>query len=255
MLKKRFPNLPPALKIMVSWKMAAMFFLGFMSGFPYYVVKDVLKAWMTDVNVDLATIGLFSAVTMPYTLKFIWSPAMDRYVPPFLGRRRGWILMAQIALIFAIALLGQFDPHLSLQWIAIVALAVSFFGATQDIALDAFRREYLNDRELGFGTGVWMNAWRLGMYVSVGFSFLAADSDVGWDNIHLLLSLMMVVGIATTLMVPEPRVTALPPGSMKSAVLDPFVDFLKRRGIFFILAFILLYKIGDNMAGAMNIPF
>ena len=114
MLKKRFPNLPPALKIMVSWKMAAMFFLGFMSGFPYYVVKDVLKAWMTDVNVDLATIGLFSAVTMPYTLKFIWSPAMDRYVPPFLGRRRGWILMAQIALIFAIALLGQFDHHLSL---------------------------------------------------------------------------------------------------------------------------------------------
>lgn len=240
---------------MLSWKMVVMFFFGFISGFPYYVVKDVLKAWMTDVNVDLATIGLFSAVTMPYTLKFIWSPAMDRFVPPFLGRRRGWILIAQIALIITIALLGQFDPNRSLQWIAIVALAVSFFGATQDIALDAFRREYLTDQELGFGTGVWMNAWRLGMYISVGFSFLAADSNVGWGNIHILLAFMMIIGILTTILVPEPVVNAPPPASIKDAVIEPFVDFLKRRGILFILAFILLYKLGDNMAGAMNIPF
>ncbi|MFO7884969.1 MAG: MFS transporter [Desulfobacteraceae bacterium] len=255
MVKNKSSNLTSTLKIMLSWKMAVMFFFGFISGFPYYVVKDVLKAWMTDANVDLATLGLFSAVTLPYTLKFIWSPAMDRYVPPFLGRRRGWILMAQIALVAAIALMGQFDPGHCLGWIALTALGVSFFGATQDIALDAFRREYLTSQELGFGTGVWMNAWRLGMYISVGFSFLAADADVGWDNIHLLLALMMIIGIVTTLLVKEPFVEEAPPLTLKEAVIEPFADLLSRRGIFFVLAFILLYKIGDNMAGAMNIPF
>ncbi|OQY01471.1 MAG: hypothetical protein B6I26_03850 [Desulfobacteraceae bacterium 4572_130] len=250
-----FKKMPKTIQIMLSWKMIAMFFLGFISGFPYYVIKDVLKAWMTDVNVDLTTIGLFSAVTMPYTLKFIWSPAMDRFVPPFLGRRRGWILITQIFLIITIGLLGQFNPHKSLQWIFIVALSVAFFGASQDIALDAFRREYLTDKELGFGTGVWMNAWRLGMYVSVGFSFLAADSNIGWKNIHILLCSMMAIGILTTLLVSEPVVNASPPSSIKNAIIEPLIDFFKRNGILLILGFILLYKIGDNMAGAMNIPF
>ncbi len=242
-------------KVIFSWRMLAMFAFGIASGFPFYIVKDVLKAWMTDASVDLATIGLFSAVTMPYTLKFIWSPVMDRFVPPFLGRRRGWILMAQLALIGTIALLGQFDPNRSLQWIAVTALCVSFFGASQDIALDAFRREYLSNEELGFGTGVWMNAWRLGMYVSVGVSFLAADADVAWSTIHVLLSLMMVGGIATVLLVPEPRVEEPYPRTLRESVVEPFVEFFERRGALLILAFILLYKIGDNMAGALNIPF
>ena len=243
------------LKVMFSWRMLVMFAFGIASGFPFYIVKDVLKAWMTDAHIDLATIGLFSAVTMPYTLKFIWSPVMDRFVPPFLGRRRGWILMAQVALIGAIALLGQFDPNHALSWIAVVALCVSFFGASQDIALDAFRREYLSTEELGFGTGVWMNAWRLGMYVSVGVSFLAADADVAWSTIHVLLSLMMIGGIVTVLLVPEPKVDAPYPKTLQESVVEPFLEFFKRRGALLILLFILLYKIGDNMAGALNIPF
>jgi len=248
-------GLVETIRVMVSWRMLVMFAFGLVSGFPFYVVKDVLKAWMTDAHVDLSTIGLFSAVTLPYTLKFVWSPAMDRYVPPFLGRRRGWILLAQAALIGAIALLGRFDPRESLHWIAVTALAVSFFGATQDIALDAFRREYLSREELGFGTGVWMNAWRLGMYVSVGVSFLAADAQVDWGTIHALLSLMMAAGIVTVLLVPEPAVEAPYPGTLKESVVEPFLDFFRRRGILYVLLFILLYKIGDNMAGALNIPF
>ena len=242
-------------KVIFSWRMLAMFAFGIASGFPFYIVKDVLKAWMTDANVDLATIGLFSAVTMPYTLKFIWSPVMDRFVPPFLGRRRGWILMAPVALIGTIALLGQFDPNHALRWIAVVALCVSFFGASQDIALDAFRREYLSTEELGFGTGVWMNAWRLGMYVSVGVSFLAAGADVAWSTIHILLSLMMIGGIVTVLLVPEPKVDEPYPRTLQESVVEPFVEFFRRRGALLILLFILLYKIGDNMAGALNIPF
>ena len=242
-------------RIMFSWQMLAMFAFGFASGFPFYIVKDVLKAWMTDANVDLTTIGIFSAVTMPYTLKFIWSPLMDRYVPPFLGRRRGWILIAQIGLLITISVMGQFSPDRYLVWIGVMAVAIAFFGASQDIALDAFRREYLKDEELGFGTGVWMNAWRLGMYVSVGIAFFLADTGVDWASIHVVLALMMLTGIATTFLVSEPAVNAPPPGSMRDAVIEPFLEFFKRDGALIVLAFILLYKIGDNMAGAMNIPF
>ena len=242
-------------KALISWKMLVMLALGFISGFPFYVVKDVLKAWMTDSNLDLGTIGLFSGVSLPYTWKFIWSPFMDRYVPPFLGRRRGWILISQIGLVGLIALLGQWDPATSLWWIAITALAVSFFSASQDIVLDAFRREYLQDEELGLGTAIWSNAWRLGMYVSVGVAFLSADSGIGWSQIHLFLAAMMVIGIVTTLLVPEPKVGVLPPRSLQEAVVAPFLDFFSRRGVFLILVFILFYKLGDNIASAMNIPF
>lgn len=228
---------------------------GFCSGFPFYIVKDVLKAWMTDSGVDIKTIGLFSAVSMPYTLKFIWSPTMDRFVPPFLGRRRGWILITQVLLAISIFLLGQFDPTNALTMIAAAAVAVSFFGASQDIALDAFRREYLDDDELGFGTGVWMNTWRLGMYISVGVSFLAADNDVSYATIHTMLAGVMVLGVITVLFVKEPKVDVPPPVSFRETIIEPFSEFFSRKGALLILAFILLYKIGDNMAGAMNIPF
>ncbi len=237
-----------------SWKMAAMFFFGFSSGFPFYVIKDVLKLWMTESQVDLTTIGLFSALGLPYTLKFIWSPLMDGVTPPFLGRRRGWILMAQISLAVGIALMGQFDPARSLWAIGLVALAVNFFGASQDIALDAFRREYLNSEELGFGTGVWMNAWRLGMYVSVGISLLT-EWQMTWAQIHFILAGFMAVGILTCLAVPEPRVAQGDMPSLAEAVLQPFVEFFRRSGAWIILAFILFYKVGDNMASAMMIPF
>ena len=241
-------------RIMLSWKMMAMFFFGFSSGFPFYIIKDVLKLWMTESGVDLATIGLFSALGLPYTLKFVWSPLMDGYVPRFLGRRRGWILIAQIGLMVSIALIGQFDPSKSLFWIVFMALCINFFGASQDIALDAFRREYLTSDELGFGTGVWMNAWRLGMYVSIGIALLT-ELNISWASIHIILALMMGIGILTTFFVPEPKVDAPPPVSVKEAVIEPFVEFFKRHGAVLVLLFILLYKIGDNMAGAMTIPF
>jgi len=242
------------IKIMLSWKMLVMFFFGFSSGFPYYIIKDVLKFWMMDANVDIAKIGLFALVGMPYTLKFVWSPLMDGFVPPFLGRRRGWILMAQIGLMGTIALLGQFDPEQSLVWIAVFALCLNFFGASQDIALDAFRREYLTSKELGFGTGVWMNAWRLGTFVSVGLSVLA-DFNVTWQTIFFMLTAVMGVGVITTLLVPEPVVEEPLPVNMKQVIFEPFVEFFQRHYAILILLFILLYKIGDNMASAMTIPY
>ena len=242
------------IKNILSMKMLVMLALGFASGFPFYVVREVLKAWLTDANIDLGTIGLFSAVALPYTWKFIWSPAMDGYTPPFLGRRRGWMLMTQTGLLILIAGLGQIDPTKSLKTMALVAFAIAIFSASQDIVLDAFRREYLTDEELGLGTGIWMNAWRFGMFASTGTAFFLAD-DIGYPAVHLVLSLMMGVGIITTLLVSEPETDIAVPHTFKEAVLDPFREFFSRSGAWWVLIFILLYKIGDNMAGAMNIPF
>jgi PAT family beta-lactamase induction signal transducer AmpG len=221
------------IKIILSPKMLAMFTLGFASGFPFYIVRDVLKLWLTDANIDLGTIGLFSAVALPYTWKFVWSPVMDGVTPPFLGRRRGWMLMTQIGLLILIAAMGQLDPTKSLKMMAVVAFCIAIFSASQDIVLDAFRREYLTDEELGLGTGIWMNAWRFGMFASTGTAFLLSDS-IGYPNVHLVLSLMM---------------------TLQEAVIEPFREFFSRGGAWWVLTFILLYKIGDNMAGAMNIPF
>jgi PAT family beta-lactamase induction signal transducer AmpG len=242
------------IKTILSLKMLAMLALGFASGFPFYVVREVLKAWLTDASIDLGTIGLFSAVALPYTWKFIWSPAMDGYTPPFLGRRRGWMLMTQVGLLILIAGMGQLDPTKSLTPMAVVAFCIAVFSASQDIALDAFRREYLTDEELGLGTGIWMNAWRFGMFASTGTAFFLAD-DIGYPAVHLVLSLMMGVGIITTLLVSEPEIEVAAPQTLQEAVIEPFREFFSRGGAWWVLTFILLYKIGDNMAGAMNIPF
>ncbi|KPK26145.1 MAG: hypothetical protein AMJ61_09935 [Desulfobacterales bacterium SG8_35_2] len=242
------------IKIILSPKMLVMFALGFSSGFPFYVIREVLKAWLTDANVDLGTIGLFSAVALPYTWKFVWSPVMDGVTPPFLGRRRGWMLMTQVGLLLLIAGLGQLDPTKSLKIMAVVAFCIAIFSASQDIVLDAFRREYLTDEELGLGTGIWMNAWRFGMFASTGTAFFLADS-IGYPSVHLVLSIMMGIGIITTLLVPEPETGVAAPKNLQETVVEPFREFFSRGGALWVLAFILLYKIGDNMAGAMNIPF
>lgn len=242
------------IKIIFSPKMLAMFTLGFSSGFPFYVIREVLKAWLTDANVDLGTIGLFSAVALPYTWKFVWAPAMDGITPPFLGRRKGWMLLTQIGLLILIASMGQLDPAKSLKMMAVVAFSIALFSASQDIVLDAFRREYLTDEELGLGTGIWMNAWRFGMFASTGTAFFLADK-IGFPAVHLVLSLMMGIGIITTLIVPEPETGVAAPQTIQEAVIEPFLEFFRRGGAWWVLSFILLYKIGDNMAGAMNIPF
>lgn len=244
----------PILKIIFSKKMLLMLFLGFSSGIPFLITKDILKAWMTDEKIDIAVIGLFSAISFPYTFKFIWSPVMDRYTPSFLGRRRGWMLITQVLTALSILIIGQFNPHHSLSLVAVAAIAIAFFGSSQDIVLDAFRRETLNDDELGLGTGIWVNAYRFANLATVGLAFMLADK-IGYKNVHLLLAAMMGIGILTTLLAPEPKVNVAPPRTLKEAVIQPFQEFLKRKGAWFILAFILLYKIGDNMAAAMNIPF
>jgi PAT family beta-lactamase induction signal transducer AmpG len=204
--------------------------------------------------VDLGAIGLFTLVGLPYTLKFLWSPLFDRYVPPFLGRRRGWMLVGQIAVAAAIAVLGLSSPAANLPVVVLLALGVTFTSASQDIVLDAYRRESLEDAELGFGTSIFVSGYRLAMLTSGALALALADR-IPWRAVYFLMAAFMAVGVLTTILCREPDIEAPPPRTLRDAVVEPFLDFFRRRGAWLVLAFIVLYKVGDQMASAMTTPF
>jgi len=244
-------------EILFSRKMLTCIFLGFSSGMPLFVLISLVPAWLRSNGVDLATIGLFALVGLPYTWKFVWSPLMDRFTPPFLGRRRGWAVLTQLGLLLSIGVLGQFDPSTSLGPIVWIVFAVALFSASQDIVLDAYRRELLADDELGTGTSFWINAYRLSGLVPGSLALILAD-HLPWTAVFWITGLFMAVGIVTTLMVEEVSDDKLAPHTLREAVIDPFVEFFSRDGLmvgFAILAFLFLYKLGDNMATALATPF
>ena len=237
--------------------MVTCIFLGFTSGMPLYVLIQLVPAWLRSNEIDLATIGLFALVSLPYTWKFLWSPLMDRYKLPFLGRRRGWALITQIGLFFSIAALGQFDPSVSLKAIVATVFIVSLFGASQDIVVDAYRRELLADDELGTGTSLFINAYRLSSLVPGSLALILSDV-LPWPVVYWITAAFMGVGIITTFIIKEVSDDALAPATLREAVVDPFVEFFSRGGIragLAILAFMFLYKLGDNMATALATPF
>jgi PAT family beta-lactamase induction signal transducer AmpG len=244
-------------EILFTRKMLTCIFLGFSSGMPLFVLISLVPAWLRSNHVDLATIGLFALVGLPYTWKFVWSPLMDRFKPPFLGRRRGWAVLTQLGLLLSIGVLGQFDPTTSLGPIVWIVFAVALFSASQDIVLDAYRRELLADDELGTGTSFWINAYRLSGLVPGSLALILAD-HLPWTAVFWITGLFMLVGIITTLTIKEVSDDALAPRTLREAVIDPFVEFFSRDGLmagFAILAFLFLYKLGDNMATALATPF
>jgi PAT family beta-lactamase induction signal transducer AmpG len=244
-------------EILLNRRMLTCVFLGFTSGMPLWVLISLVPAWLRTEGIDLATIGLFSLMTLPYTWKFIWSPLMDRYKPPFLGRRRGWALMTQIVLLASIGVLGQFDPTESLFPILVMVFVISFFSASQDIVIDAYRRELLDDDELGTGTSIHINAYRLSALVPGSLALVLAD-HYSWPTVFWVTAVFMTVGIVMTLVVREVSDDQLAPHTLREAVVEPFREFFGRDGLgpaFAVLAFILLYKLGDNMAVALATPF
>jgi PAT family beta-lactamase induction signal transducer AmpG len=244
-------------EILFTRKMLTCIFLGFSSGMPLFVLISLVPAWLRSNHVDLATIGLFALVGLPYTWKFVWSPLMDRFKLPFLGRRRGWAVLTQLGLLLSIGVLGQFDPTTSLGPIVWIVFAVALFSASQDIVLDAYRRELLADDELGTGTSFWINAYRLSGLVPGSLALILAD-HLPWTAVFWITGLFMLVGIITTLTIKEVSDDALAPRTLREAVIDPFVEFFSRDGLmagFAILAFLFLYKLGDNMATALATPF
>ncbi len=228
--------------------------MGFSCGLPLLLTLSVLQAWMKAEGVDLSIIGLMTLVGLPYTLKFLWAPLLDRYTLPFLGRRRGWLLMAQIALMASIVGLGRTSPSAHPEIVALAALLVTFFSASQDIVVDAYRREDIPDAELGFASSLYINGYRMGMLLSGAGGLILADL-VSFANVYLIMAACLIPGIITTLLAPEPRITGQPPKTLKAAVVDPLMEYFSRPGAIWILAFILLYKLGDAMASAMAIPF
>ena len=228
--------------------------MGFSCGVPLLLTISVLQAWMKEEGVDLTVIGMMSLVGFPYTLKFLWAPFMDRFTLPFLGRRRGWLLIAQVALIFSIAGLGLTDPGNNPWLVAFAAFLVTFFSASQDIVVDAYRREDFPDEELGLASSLYINGYRVGMLLASGGGLIMAD-HTSFPSVYLIMAACILPGLVTTLLAHEPEVNVRMPENIREAVVDPLVEYFSRHGALWILAFILFYKIGDTMASAMTTPF
>jgi MFS transporter, PAT family, beta-lactamase induction signal transducer AmpG len=244
------------LQVFGSRKMATLLFLGFSSGLPLFLVGNTLKAWMTVEKVDLAAIGWFSLASLPYSLKFLWSPFLDRFTLPFLGRRRGWILLTQVALTIAIAIMAFQQPKQALQLLAINAIVIAFFSASQDIAADAYRTDVLEKMEMGAGAAVFILGYRIALLAAGSLALILADR-IPWSSVYLFMAGMMVLGIFATLFAPEPEEIS-PPASLIDAVILPFGEFFQRRGVIkalLILVFITLYKLGDALLSNMTTPF
>lgn len=267
-------------------RMLICVFTGFSSGLPLYILISLLPAWLKSSGVDLKAIGLFALIQLPFTMKFLWSPLMDRYTLPLLGRRRGWLFVTQLLLLLSIPGFGWLDPQtvmhsahspawlhewlsevfdgskavkplLSLWGIAWLALALALWGASQDIVLDAFRREILPDAELGLGNSVHVNAYRIAGLIPGSLSLILAD-HMNWQSVFLITALFMLPGLLMTLLVKEPELKAQPPKTLLQSVVLPFQDFFTHNGIthaLLVLAFIFLYKLGDSMATALATPF
>lgn len=235
-------------------RIAAVLLLGISSGIPFALTGSTLQAWMKSENVDLTTIGLFSLVGMPYALKFLWSPLLDRYVPPFLGRRRGWIMLSQLFLILAITGMSFIQPAHAAGLMALMSVIVAFFSASQDIVIDAYRTDLLLKDEVGPGASVTTLGYRFGMIIS-GAIALYLSEYLSWHTVYLLMAASLLIGLIANFYAPEPQVPVKPPKTLLEAVVKPFMSFLEKKGAYEILAFLVLYKLDAVIATALMTPF
>lgn len=229
--------------------------LGFASGLPLALTSGTLQAWMTVANVDLKTIGFFSLVGQAYVFKFLWSPMMDRYTPPFLGRRRGWLLLTQLGLLVAIGAMGFLEPGSHLRWMAGLAVVIAFCSASQDIVFDAWKTDVLPADERGTGAAISVLGYRLGMLVSGGLALWLADRWLGWQGMYWLMAGLLIPCIIATLLAPEPGDAIPAPRTLEQAVVEPLRDFFGRNNAWLILLLIVLYKLGDAFAMSLTTTF
>lgn len=241
------------LQVFTNRRVAVLLLLGFSSGLPLALTFGTLQAWMKDAGVDLATLGAITLVGLPYTVKYLWAPLMDRYTPPFLGRRRGWLAVTQLSLMAAIAFMGSLNP-VSQPWLlAVTAVLVSFLSASQDIVVDAYRADVLREEELGAGAAVSVLGYRLGMLSSGAMALILAD-HLPWAAVYQIMAGLMLIGLAAALGGTEPK-SGGSPRSLAEAVALPFKAFFSREAALILLLFIVLYKLPDAVAGAMTTPF
>lgn len=247
-------KLTPYIQVFTSRRIAAVTLLGFASGLPLALTSGTLQAWMAVDGVDIRTIGIFALVGLPYTIKFLWSPIMDRFVPPLLGRRRGWIIITQIALILGIAAMAFNSPKQAPLLIAAFALIVAFSSASQDIVIDAYRTDVLREKERGAGAAVFVMGYRIAMLASGALALILSD-NIGWHNTYLLMAVLMAIGVISAFFGPEPEEKIIPPKSLQEAILGPLKDYFSRRSAVMLLFLIILYKLGDAYAGSLTTAF
>ncbi len=239
---------------LLNRRLLVMLPLGFLSGLPLALTSGTLQAWLTVEGVDLKTIGIFTLVGLPYTLKFLWAPVMDRVVPPWLGRRRGWMVLTQLCVAIALGLMALTNPKLHPGWLAAYAVLVAFLAASLDIVFDAYRTDTLQSHERGLGAAVWVNGYRIALLAS-GAGALALADHVGWQMTYLAMATLMVVGVIVVLISPDPTLVAAAPKSLKEAVGAPLVEFFSRPTALGFLAVIVFYKLGDAFASALQTAF
>ncbi|HET7675678.1 MAG TPA: MFS transporter [Gammaproteobacteria bacterium] len=241
-------------QLFTNRRVAVTLFLGFSSGLPLALTRNTLQAWFTVSGISIVTIGALTLVAQPYVWKFVWAPLMDRYVPPFLGRRRGWMLVTQVGLLLAIGAMAFMHPATTPGWLSVLAFVVAFLSASQDISFNAYMTDVLAPRERGIGAAVSVGGYRIAMLISGGVALILAD-HYGWRVSYLIMAALMGVGICATLASPTPQAEPAPPRNLRAAVVEPFTQFMGRPGAIALLALVILYKLGDAFAGSLTVPF
>jgi len=244
----------PYIDVFRNRRIATVLLLGFSSGLPLALAGGTLQAWLTTAGVNIETIGIFSLVGLPYTLKFLWAPFLDRFVPPLLGRRRGWILVLQAALGLVLAAMGGISPQRAPLSLALFALLLAFGSASQDTVIDAYRTDVLREKERGAGAAVAVLGYRIAMLVSGALALVLSD-QIGWRHTYWLMAWLMAAGMLVTLFGPEPENEPAPPKTLEEAVIGPLKEFFSRHGALTLLLLIVLYKLGDAFAGTLTTTF
>jgi PAT family beta-lactamase induction signal transducer AmpG len=239
--------------LIANRRMAAVLLLGFSSGFPIAFVAGTLQAWLKTYHLNIRLIGMATLLQLPYLLKFLWAPMLDRFSPPVLGRRRGWILIAQACAVVLIAAMSFLDPARSVSELAIVALTLAFVGASQDIVIDAYRTDIVTPAERGPAASATQTGYRLALLVSGAGAFFLADR-IGWPATYRVMAVVMLACVAFTLFAPEPT-GARPPISLKQAVVEPLREILARWPLLPLILLLLLYKLGEALTLALSTPY
>ena len=241
----------------LNGRTVSILFLGFSSGLPLYTLIYLMQAWLATAGLDVKALGLFGLMTFPYTFKFLWAPLMDRYSIGRLGRRRGWMAVTQIGLFLVIGGVGMFDPKQELSLIVLAVAAIAFLSASQDVVVDAYRREILAEEEQGLGAAIIVNAYKAASLIPSALGLVLADS-MSWQAVFWIVAAFMLPGFICTLLAREPAVYGAPPKNLEEAIVLPFKEFIQRDGLkqaIIIIMFVLLYKIGDTMATALSTKF
>jgi MFS transporter, PAT family, beta-lactamase induction signal transducer AmpG len=245
-----------------TYDIAIIFFLGISSGLPLALILSTLKVFLVDLNIDIKTIGLFSLIALPYSLKFLWAPIVDSIALPILtrtlGKRRSWMLLNQFLLIASIAALGFFEGG-SVATIAVIAILIAVFSATQDMAIDAYRIEEIKPEDQGIAASFYIYGYRIGMLISGAVALILSDK-MAWDKVYYIIAAVMIIGVFTTLFAkeslePQTKSSDSFIGWLKVSAITPIVDFFKRANWYLIFPFVILFKLCDAFAGSLTLPF